>query len=154
MVLLGCNQKIDGDCCPPSYPTCHPNTCKPKAALFYAWRRSTNIPSCTDIWTVQSQHSDDSNEELCRTDHNKDNLSVANFIGPYESLIHNWVNQSQPSFASRDFVPRFNINLNITVRSNFPTDLTSFKVKHFNVKPYESQRLPLLHLYNISYASA
>ena len=147
-VLFGCHQRLDSDCCN------RPGFCYPyqsKQDQVYTWIRSTDVPSCTDMWTVQSQYLDDSNAELSRNDHNEDNLSMANIIGPYEGLIHNWVIQSQPSFVIHDFSPHFNINLNITSRSDFSSHLISFKVNHFNVKPYESQQLPVLYLHNVSY---
>ena len=141
-VRFGCNKKLVDNC--HELPRC-------KGRLVNTWRRSTQVPNCIDIWTLQSQYSDELNTEFCRNNHSKNDLKMANILGSYEFLMDNWVLQSQSPFASRDHVPHFNVNLSITMLSDFPSHLTSFEVKKINLKPYEPKRHPLLYLHNISY---
>ena len=48
-VLYGCQRPLVYDCC----TECLGQPCQPYPET---WRRSTHVPSCVDIWTVQSQY--------------------------------------------------------------------------------------------------
>ena len=108
-VFSPCNTSVLFGCQRPLVYHCPTDVWLPCSPFIDTWRRSTHVPSCVDIWTVNSHHFqcdgirtqlcyrpiDHENHqvhrpkkrEICYNHHSYTELQQANIIGPYDASM-------------------------------------------------------------------